>query len=177
MSWTDPASHSYAPAEILTAATLNTYVRQNLSYLGNAPNVSVSHSLAQTTTTGALFTLAWNEEVFKNVVGMHSTTVNNSRLIAPVTAKYLVTINFEFPANATGVRSLGVNVNAGLQILAASSATVGGANPTQLTCSRVVALVANDYLTAFAFQTSGGNLNVNTNGAYSPSFTMTWISF
>ena len=35
MAWTDPTTHNYSTGEMVTAATLDTFVRDNLAFLGN----------------------------------------------------------------------------------------------------------------------------------------------
>lgn len=56
MSWTDPAGHVYATAEVLSASTLNTYVRLNLTDLDRRTTVTSASVATDETTTSTSYT-------------------------------------------------------------------------------------------------------------------------
>lgn len=89
MAWTTP--RTWAVGETLTAANLNTYLRDNTSFLGSGPIVSVSAGAATTmTTAGTWYPVAFNTETV-DTDNMHSTVSNTSRLTATTAGYYLVT--------------------------------------------------------------------------------------
>jgi hypothetical protein len=83
--------------------------------------------------------------------------------------KYRVTCYLQFAANATGYRYLDIRVN-GSNLLGSNGTTVMP-QPTGNTRMSVVSDVLNlnngDYITAYVEQTSGGNLDLQTNGTIS----------
>jgi hypothetical protein len=87
MAWTDPSGHVYATGEIVTAATLNTYVQANLVVLGASIAAQVVTSETTTSTsytdlatsgpavTIATSTAAWvsvGAQLANNTVGSRS---------------------------------------------------------------------------------------------------------
>ena len=175
MAWTDPASHIYTVGEIVSAATLNTFVQANLAFLGTPPSVQVWNNFAETITNNTNTVLGMNVEQAKTDAGMHSNSTNNTRLICTVTGKYLVTGNIEWAQNGTGFRQLLIVTN-GATTLASVNQTFTTSTPTQQFVAVVWPIPATNYVELFCAQTSGGNLLVNTTLA-SPRFSMSWIGF
>ena len=103
-------------------------------------------------------TLTFDGEAF-DTAGLHSTSVNNSRLTAPTSGIYQVSAGVEWAGNATGTRSLGVfvhGVQGGLGIPVGSSASPAPAGLQ--TVSDLVKLSVGEFVEAGVSQTSGGNL-------------------
>lgn len=51
MAWSNPQSHIWATGEIVTAANMNTYITNNLSFLGGTSGAVVATSQTTTSTT------------------------------------------------------------------------------------------------------------------------------
>jgi hypothetical protein len=164
-TWTDGVS-------ALSAARM-AVIESGIYELSFAPSAKVYHSSTQAITSSTETALAFNTEVYDTVANgldvQHDTVTNNSRLTCRYAGKYHVTANCEFVANATGYRWLTLRVNGtAAQYLGldrrVGHATVGGT----LLVSADLDLAVNDYVQAFVFQDSGGNLNVSAASALLP---------
>lgn len=97
-----------------------------------------------------------------------------TRLTAPVAGRYEIGANAAFAANGTGQRAVDIRLNgttvisSGLQNAASGIITTVGPPTT------IYELAANDYVEMICFQNSGGALNVNSTGNYTPEF---WIEY
>jgi hypothetical protein len=138
-----------------------------------APAVRVYHNATQSLTSATETALAFNTEVYDQagnaVDTMHDTATNNSRLTCRYAGIYHVTGNIQFAGNATGSRTLFLRVNGTASqylgyVAIAASATV----PQALHVSSDLNLAVNDYVQLFAYQDSGGALNVNAGTALAP---------
>lgn len=142
------------------------------------PCARVTHSVAQAITTGTRTALAFNTERFDQFSGaadtQHDTVTNNSRLTAKYAGVYYVAANIEWASNATGTRNVEIRVN-GTTLIAVQNSSALSANVHQQSVSGLYAMAVNDYFEVTVVQTSGGNLNVNVNGNFSPEFMMARI--
>jgi hypothetical protein len=104
---------------------------------------------------------------------IHDTGANTSRLVCRTAGKYLAWGNVEWATGAGNVRSLGIVFNGTTVVGSDVRGPVAGGNiTTQTVTSNVLDLVVGDYIELVAYQDSGGALNVNYAGAYSPQFAM-----
>lgn len=95
---------------------------------------------------------------------MHSVSSNTSRITVPVAGCYHIVAQVTWAANVTGRRLVTVRKNAagssggGTQVM---NNSVGAAtSTTQFQVADELELAANDYLEIFAFQASGGTLDI-----------------
>ena len=107
--------------------------------------------------------------------GMHSTSVNTSRLTCVTPGTYIITGNAAFASNATGIRVLSIRAN-GTTDLAKVDSDAVATDVTVLSVSKVVTLGVGEYVELTVYQNSGGNLNVQANTNYSPEFTAARIA-
>lgn len=107
---------------------------------------------------------------------IHSTSSNTGRLTCQTAGLYIITANIRFAANSTGARGLYIRLNGTTFIGDISIPTVPSPDNTDLTVTVQYELVANDYVEAVAYQSSGGALNVLASGNFSPEFMMTRIA-
>lgn len=166
----------------LTVTTTATYCFSLVKIGGVAGTVPVGasayNSTNQTLTsaTGALIT--FNSEHY-DTSSIHSTSSNTGRLTAPVAGYYLISYVGEFASNATGFRQILIAKNAagvygaGTSLAAARSTGVGSDAPI-VQVTHTVLLAAGDYVEAFAYQNSGGNLALT--GDFILPFQMTLLS-
>lgn len=100
-----------------------------------------------------------------DTAGMHSTSVNTSRLTVPVglAGRWSFSYGVSFPANGAGIRSAVLRKNGGSDVNdLVGSATFGvgtAATLTSLHAERTVELAEGDYIELYAYQSSGGALN------------------
>lgn len=141
-----------------TAQRLNPVLPQARVY--NSVNIGIPDS------TGTALT--FDSERYDNG-DLHSTSVNTSRLTAPVTGLYSMGASIEWGINAVGIRQLLLRRNAGAFIVADLRAAVSAIQQSVHTEYR---LAAGDYVEVVVVQTSGGALNVLADPAFSAEFWM-----
>lgn len=128
---------------------------------------------ANLTISNITFTaLTFNTERY-DTAGLHSTSVNTSRLTAPVPGVYLIAAQVVWDTGTTGQRYLDLLLNGATRIAAvdAGVSVSAGLYPA-MAISTVYRLAAGDYVEARVYQGSGGSLAVLVDGAYSPEFMM-----
>lgn len=104
MTW--PGTKTWAIADVLTAADLNTYVRDVAKYLAtDSPRVCAYASAPQNVATATNVALTWPNERYDNA-GMHSTSVNTSRITIVETGLYLLCGSVAWDNNSTNGRQL-----------------------------------------------------------------------
>ncbi len=167
------APRTWSAGEVPTAAQFNQDIRDNPAFLANPPACRAYRTTAQALTTGAATAIAFDAERY-DTAAMHSTSVNTSRITIVTAGLYLLTGEVSFASNVTGVREMFLQVNGATRIVDANATAVNG-DSTRLGVSTVYKLAAADYVELIAYQTSGGNLNVDTIGNHSPEMSATWI--
>lgn len=162
-----PVETDVTVGQRLTAALWNEDVVAAIDFLLSPPNAQAYASAATVLTTATYGVVAFASEEADNDV-MHDNATNNSRVVAKTAGTYLVAASCQIANSATGIRRFQLRKNAAG---ASGSGTavlgpISDSNPTAgtsvgLVGSRLITLAANDYLEMFAYQSSGGNLNVN----------------
>jgi hypothetical protein len=94
--------------------------------------------------------------------GLHSTAVNTHRVTIPAggAGTYLVIAKTYYDANATGVRQNRIHKNGAEFSTLNPAAHVTAGQPTIVPQVLVLELVAGDYVSLAAYQSSGGALNI-----------------
>lgn len=178
MAFTTPKTWSVA--DVLTAADLNAYVRDNIKWLGtDKPRCRVRNSAnISHTSSGNYQALTFNSERV-DVGSMHDTGSNTGRLTVPTGGGGFYAIGgcIEFAADSTGRRGIQIRLN-GSTVIAReeSNALDGPSNATVMQISTVYQLAAGDYVELMGLQASGGSLNMLATGNYSPEFYAHWLA-
>lgn len=176
MAWTTPKTWSVG--DVLTAADLNAYVRDNNKWLGtDKPHARVRNTAdISHTSSGNYQALTFDAERV-DVGPMHDTSSNTGRLTVPAGGGGLFAMGgqIEFASNSTGRRGIQIRLN-GTTVIAREEAANLGANPHTCTVSTVYQLAAGDYVELMGLQASGGSLNMLATSAYSPEFYAHWLS-
>lgn len=154
-----PAFRTWVAGEIVTAAFMNTNIRDPGNFFLSWPVFEGRQTAGQSIPNGTPTALLFDAEDIDTDNG-HSTSVNTSRY-TPVTAgRFQISGGFTFVANATGVRNCdlwknGASINAG-----SASYPANGANIARYPV-RTMTMTANgttDFFELAAFQSSGGAL-------------------
>ena len=135
-----------------TAASGSTFVGSSVYKTGGTQSISTATATA----------ITFNAESY-DTDAFHDNSTNNTRLTVP-TGKggyYLVNGSISFVGNATGLRGAYLYKNGAVQNYVALIATSGAAANTMVTFSYAIKLVAADYVELYAYQSSGGNLQVD----------------
>lgn len=162
----DLASSSVGTSEI-ASGSLGTG-----AFASSIPAARVMNSADQSIADATATALSFDSERYDSAA-LHDTAVNNSRLTAPVTGIYEVTVNMLWDDSPTGSRVLRVLRNGASVLAVATHPTVGSTGQNLTTVAR---LAAGDYVEAYVSQDSGSALSVLESGDYSPEFSMTWLA-
>ena len=134
----------------------------------------VFNSAAISAANGAFTVLTFDSERF-DTDNIHDLASNTSRLTVKTAGKYRIYGNVEFASAAGGAfRLVGILLNGATSIAEGGSngaTIVAGPNVRSTVCT-TYDLALNDYVELRVFQDSGGALNVNASGNYSPEFGM-----
>lgn len=148
------------------------------SKFATLPQLRAYHNANQAITSGVVTALAFNSERWDSGTpssNMHDTAVNNSRGTCQVAGLYLIQSAISWQSNATGERFMNFVLNGTTEIARDRRPVSATATTSEVTLSTVYRLALADYVEVTVEQTSGGSLNVNSLGNYSPEFTMTWL--
>jgi len=169
MPYTTPKT--WASGDVLTAADLNTYVRDNVAFSANPPKVRVFMSAAVNVATSTASAPTFDSERFDTDT-MHSTTVNTDRITFTTAGTYLIGANLDWAANGTGSRSADFLLN-GVTVIPGQTypANTEAGFSTLQSPSTLYAFTAGQYATLRVRQNSGGAINLNTCEFYA-----VWVS-
>jgi hypothetical protein len=141
------------------------------SKLGQIPAVRSFDSSFTQSAGGGIQTVALPSTDFDTIGAMHSNTVNNSRLIAPIAGVYQTAATVEWDASSTGRRLIRINKNVGSPAIAGDSVQATSTGDTVQTVSVLVHLAAGDYIEFDASQSSGATLNFEVQSA-----SLNWVA-
>lgn len=106
---------------------------------------------------------------------MHDLSTNPSRINCPTPGKYRITAGVQFAANATGQRGLRLLRN-GVSVMSDVVVDTAASGNTNLVITVEFDMQAGtDYAEIQAFQSSGGALNLEYNGHFTPHISATYI--
>lgn len=178
---------TWASGDTLTAADMNTYVRDNGRWLsgnatGGSPQVRVYNSANINVSGSTDETLTFNSERF-DVGGLHSTTTNTGRLTVPSggAGLYLVFAHVIWGAYSDStIRRIRLFTNATTPFasVAHGAISTAGVNTAQSIVGIAANQTATDYFTVVAYQGSASalGLDIQASGNQSPEFGAIWLS-
>lgn len=134
--------------------------------------VRAYNSSDRTVSNNTLTTLTYDSERY-DTDGMHSTASNTDRLTANTAGVYTICANVRWESNSSGIRLLRILLNGSSAIAEHRYNHTSGENMIDSLCTQWH-LAAGDYATSAAYQTSGGNLNIQRSEAESLEFSMTY---
>lgn len=151
-------------------------VRDKIESLGASGNSARAYNSGNLSIADVTYTaLTLDSERWDNDT-IHSTSSNTSRLTATTAGLYEIGGSATFAAGGGNIRLIGIRLNGTIFIdLIESPPLAGGGNVTALSIGALYSLAANDYVELVVYQDSGGALNVNAAGNYSPEFWMVRI--
>jgi len=163
---------TWVAAEIVTAANLNTHLRDNIAWMAtDSPACRAYKAAVQSVANATNVALLFDTERFDNAA-FHSVVTNTSRFTVPTGAagKYIFGSSVYFTANAGGTgRSTWWELNATTR-LGQQEAPINATTNSNLAPTSTYALAAADYIETKVNQNSGGALNVG--GAPGPGAEM-----
>ncbi len=170
---TIPSPPTFAVLQKLTAALMNTNVRDSVNFLIAPPLCVVTHSTTQTLTTSTNTPIVFDTEA-TDTDGMHSTVSNTSRLTAVTAGYYILTGHIPFASNATGSRHAWISINGAATRIAWTGVPAISGLVTSVGASGSVFLNVGDYAELMGYQSSGAGLATDTTTG-SARFTALWV--
>ncbi len=169
MAWSAP--RTWVVGELVTAAIMNTFIRDNQVQLYDGmPAARVFHNANQATATAVPLILTFNSERFDNDT-IHDLGVNPSRLTCITAGKYAIFATVQWQQNAVNFREIGIFLN-GVTLIAVVRDSPRDNQVWPMSVSTLYDFLATDFVEVRVFQDSGGALNIETFGNYSPEFMM-----
>lgn len=128
----------------------------------------------RTTTQGiadaTLTAIGFNAERYDTDI-IHSLVANTERLTCRTAGKYIIIGMFSWEAHAAGYRNILIELN-GVTWIAETKVGLPSDNLQRVIASSIWDMSVGDYVELYAYQTSGGTLNVLAYAADSPEFMM-----
>lgn len=160
-TWTNP--RTWVNGETVSHTQLNTHLRDNLDFLHSKDHVSVYSSTDEALGGSAYDKVDFDSEHFDSNSMWDGSTP--SRVRCNSDGLYLVVFKVQFATNTTGNRRVQIRENA------AGSSSGGTARgiwngpalvgeSTRIAGSRLLRLIDTDYVELFAYQDSGGSLDI-----------------
>ena len=156
MAYINPTTQ--APLNILTAAYLNTYVRDNMRFLHNSPMC-----IAYRPSDQSIADSSWSAQ------GMSSVLVDTDNISSVGTPSsftiqtpgvYNINATARWATNGTGRRLMRINRNTGTLLASVQNITPSAAIPCDLNASAAWAFAAGDTIQIEVRQNSGSGLNL-----------------
>lgn len=164
---TPPSATTFIAGQIADATnspghqSLNDH-RDAINFLQSPPLCVVTFSTAQPVSSGgAGLTVAWNQTTTDDS-GMHSNTVNPSRITPSYAGWYVVTTSINWAANATGYRQVRVSQNGSTTWGERDVTATGSGQVASFTSIPTWSNGSTDYFEIDVFQNSGGSLNIQS---------------
>lgn len=172
-----PSYRTWVAGEILTAANMNSNVRDAGNFFLSVPVFEGRQTVAQSLGNNATTAITLDTEDIDTDNG-HSTATNTSRYTAATSGRYQLSGGISFTANATGVRTVALLLN-GTVINGSDVFALGTATDDMRLPARTLTAFMNgttDFVEIGGFQNSGAGLNtVVAVGSKHPRFSVRWV--
>ena len=158
---------------VFTASTAITAAGHNA--VTDPPRCRVYNSANISLTSATPTALTFDTETMDDG-GMHSTSVNTSRITVPSDGAGWYSIGgcVRFAANSTGYREIKIVLNGTTDIHIARVPNSGATDDVRVTIHTEYPLAVGDYVELYATQNSGGALNALGGFVYSPMMYAKW---
>lgn len=167
---TVPAPRTWAVGELLTAAKLNTDLRDGMSFLLATPFTMLQKTGNQTLTNSAWTPVDWDSEQFDDDAG-HDNVTNPSRYTIKTAGWWELTSTIRTEVSTAGRRGGRFRKNAtGNPLPGEVVASPDTAGLSVLSFTTTVLLAVNDYVQVEAWQDSGTSRTITPALDSSPAF-------
>ena len=162
MAWTSP--RTWVSGETVTHTELNTHIRDNLDFLHSKDHASAYQTANQNLLDSTWANITFDAEHFDSNT-MHSTSTNPARIKCNSDGLYLAVFKVSFDTNTTGVRRAQLRENAAGSSSGGTARGIWSAPGlasvnTTVSGTRLLRLVDTDYIEVFAYQDSGGAIDI-----------------
>jgi hypothetical protein len=159
---TVPSYTTFVAGSILTAAQLNSNVRDGGNFWLTVKPVAVTRATAAQSIPNTTFTTVLFDTDDYNNDGMHSTITNTGRLTCVTAGRYLFAFTGGLTSNATGIRATKLQIDyqaGGNRALGGSSDAAGNSTEYASSVVGTELMSVGDYVHMDLYQASGGALN------------------
>ena len=166
MAWI--ATVTFTTGNVLTAAQMNSYSRDNLNFLHSPPGCLVTRTTTQSIASSTNTLISYTAADIYDSDSMHDPVGSPTLVTFNTAGVYTLSASCQFAANNTGRRDAAFNL---------TSTVTGGADlgntqdnaplagiPSAMSCNGIMKFNAGDTAGFLVFQTSGGALNVLNSG-------------
>lgn len=173
---TVPAPRTWTVGELLTAAKMNTDLRDGLTFLLSPPRGLLHKSTNQSVPNNAYTSITWNSEQYDND-GAHSDITNPGRYTAQTAGWFEFHALIQFDAiSATGERIAQFLKNGAGSPFGMMEIRPSSVNAATCLIMGWSLMSVGDFVEAQAYQSSGGALNVLPTFNSAPSYLIArWI--
>jgi len=162
MAWTTPAT--FTTGNVLTAAQMNTNVRDNTGFLHSPPGCLAQRTTNQSIGAGSLTGVGFNATDIYDTDTMHDPVGSSSLITFNTAGVYLVSATVQFAPSATGLRRMALYQGAGSEFASAYDGAPSAAVNSSLVASFQNLFAAGSNVQCGVLQSSGGTLNITTSG-------------
>ena len=157
--------------ENLTDRIVNLEVHEQPAVYAARVYKAAAQTIADSTTTAIIF----DTERY-DYGAIHDNVTNNTRLTAPADGIYAIVGNVVWAANDTGERRLMIRLGGATPIAATRVNTPHATRAEWMVVSTQYELDKDQYVELTVYQTSTGDLDINTLANYSPEFMMARVA-
>lgn len=156
MAWTTPKT--WTVGELLTAADLNTYIRDNSDFLAETPKVAVRLTSTQSVPDDTTTTVSWDEAVWETDASMWD-GASPTKIVIPRDGLYDIDCHVKWATSAdpTDEREIKILVEGSERINGTAIPTATHAHSLQLLSTN---LATDDEIEIQVTQATGGALNM-----------------
>src|SRR5919197_2582011 len=156
---TVPTAYTWSVGELMTAAKMNSYLRDLASFLLSRPYASLTHNTTQSITNVTDTPVNFNTEL-ADTDGGHSTSTNTSRYTAQTAGLWDVSACVPWEINGTGKREAYLKVN-NTTYYGSDTATAAASSRVSAAPAALIPVSVGDYIEVQVYQNSGGALNID----------------
>ena len=171
-----PSFRTWVAGEIVTAAYLNSNVRDAGNFFLSWPVCETRQTLAQSLTNSTATTILYDTNDIDTDSG-HSTSTNTSRYTGKTAGRFQISGGIGYASNATGQRWVewqknGTSINGGGVLAAPVNGQI-----TRLPARTMTVFLngSTDYVELMGLQTSGGALNTAVSAADQPTLSVRMV--
>lgn len=173
---TVPVEMTFVAGAVLTAAQLNTNVRDAINFIIAPPLAVVRQTVAQSIPNSTFTPYTFDTEDIDRD-GMHSTSSNTGRLTAQTAGWYSLQGSGTFVASGVSAGEVvGFQTNGTGDEFGSHFAVTNAGFPGQMTVAATSYLNVGDYVQLMGFQGTGGAINSSVGATGAPRFQALWVS-
>lgn len=168
-----PNPRTWVADEVVTAALLNTEIRDSVDFFLNRPYAYLTRSSDQSISAGATIAFPWNSEHFDTHNG-HDPSTNNTRYTIQESGVYLMAVTIPWSAGTGGPREVWFRLN-GTTGFAQMTIDTPDSNIYSICTMSQRSFVAGDYVEVRVNNGSGTSKTIPASFHNGPLWSIIWL--